>query len=106
LVLCLALALAGSGLTGWLHPAAAADATFQICSADGTRPADTGTGSGKLAAHDCTYCSSAPASGTAQHTAAHIHSLQVEHTPRTQSYSLATHRHRLNAEPRAPPAVL
>jgi len=107
LIVCLALALAGSGLTGWLHPAAAAQATFEICSANGTRTADQGTGTGDpQAAHDCVYCGSAPASGTAGRAITTGSTAFIENASVHQPSPRVARRDRLNAEPRAPPAEL
>lgn len=107
LAICLALALAGSGLTGWLHPAAAAQTGFEICSANGTRTADQGTGTGSTqTAHDCVYCGSAPVSGTADHVAAAGSMAGTGNTSVHRPAPRVAHRDRLNAEPRAPPAVL
>lgn len=106
LIVCLALALAGSGLTGWLHPAAAAQAGFDICSASGPRTSAPATNTGDpQTTHDCVYCASAPASGTAERAAAAGSTPFAEDAPGHRPFLQTAHRDRLNAEPRAPPVV-
>jgi hypothetical protein len=102
----LALALAVGGLSGWLHPAAAAS---EICTAGGTRwlPANTDTlpAPGKRAAHDCTYCASAAGSAAPPRIDVTFASQGVAPAPAACASAPRVARRGLAAEPRAPPVL-
>jgi hypothetical protein len=103
----LALALAVSGLSGWLHPAAAA--ASEVCTAGGTRwlPAnpDTTPAPAKRIAHDCAWCASAAGSAAPAPIDVAFASQGVSSTPAMRAAAPRVARRGLAAEPRAPPVL-